>query len=227
MREQLTHAIEDYLKAIYKLSVTGGRATTTELAALLNVTPASVTGMVQRLANDDPSWVDYQKHHGVSLTPEGRRVALEIVRHHRLIEMFLHEILGYSWEEVHDEAEQLEHVISEKFEERIAKVLGDPTHDPHGDPIPTRDFKIPPACVTRLSDLRPDQHAVVVRVRDSDPDFLRHLGELGLRPETKVSILAYSPFDENLKIKVHGQAAPIILGTKITHQIFVDILETP
>ncbi len=224
MCEQRTHAAEDYLKAIYKLSATGGRATTTELAALLNVTPASVTGMVQRLASDDPSWVDYRKHHGVSLTPQGERAALEIIRHHRLIEMFLHEILGYPWEEVHDEAERLEHVISENLEERIAKVLGDPTHDPHGDPIPTRDLKIPPACVTRLSDLRPDQQAVVMRVRDSDPEFLRHLGELGLTPEKKVSILEYSPFDENLKIQVHGQPAPVILGRKITQQVFVDIL---
>ena len=224
MREQITHAIEDYLKAIYKLSATGGRATTMELANLLNVTPASVTGMVQRLASDDPSWVDYKKHHGVSLTPEGERVALEIIRHHRLIEMFLHEVLGYPWDEVHAEAERLEHVISEKFEERIAKVLGDPTHDPHGDPIPTRDLKILPACDTRLSDLRPDQHAVVMRVHDSDPDFLRHLGRLGLKPETKVSILEYTPFDENQKIQVQGQPAPVILGRKITQQIFVDIL---
>ncbi|MEE9513022.1 MAG: metal-dependent transcriptional regulator, partial [Anaerolineales bacterium] len=205
MSEKPTHAIEDYLKAIYKLSAAGERATTSDLAHLLNVTPASVTGMVQKLASDDPSWVDYQKHRGVSLTPEGKRAALEIIRHHRLIEMFLHEILGYPWDEVHDEAERLEHVISENLEERIARVLGDPTHDPHGDPIPTRDLKIPPACVTRLSDLRPDQRAVVVRVHDSDSDFLRHLGGLGLKPETKVSILEYSPFDENLKIQVNGQ----------------------
>jgi DtxR family Mn-dependent transcriptional regulator len=182
MSEKPTHAIEDYLKAIYKLSAAGERATTTDLANLLNVTPASVTGMVQK-PSDDPSWVDYQKHRGVSLTPAGKRAALEIIRHHRLIEMFLHEILGYPWDEVHDEAERLEHVISENLEERIARVLGDPTHDPHGDPIPTRDLIIPPACVTRLSDLRPDQHAVVVRVHDSDPEFLRHLGGLGLKPD--------------------------------------------
>ena len=224
MSEKPTHAIEDYLKAIYKLSAAGERATTTDLANLLNVTPASVTGMVQKLASDDPSWVDYQKHRGVSLTPEGKRAALEIIRHHRLIEMFLHEILGYPWDEVHDEAERLEHVISENLEERIAKVLGDPTHDPHGDPIPTRDLKIPPACVTRLSDLRPDQHAVVVRVHDSDSEFLWHLGGLGLKPETEVSILEYSPFDENLKIQVLGQPTPVILGRKITQQVFVDIL---
>ncbi|MCJ7823701.1 MAG: metal-dependent transcriptional regulator [Anaerolineales bacterium] len=224
MREQLTHAIEDYLKAIYKLSNSGGRVTTTEIATQLNVTPASVTGMVQRLASNDPSWVNYQKHRGVSLTPKGEHVALEIIRHHRLIEMFLHEILGYPWEEVHDEAERLEHVISEKFEERIAEVLGNPTHDPHGDPIPTRDLKILPACDTRLSDLRPDQHAVVMRVNDSDPDLLRHLAGLGLKPETKVSILEYSPFDENLMIHVQGQPAPVILGRKITQQVFVDIL---
>lgn len=151
-------------------------------------------------------------------------MALEIIRHHRLLEMFLHEVLGYPWEEVHAEAERLEHVISENFEERIAKVLGDPSHDPHGDPIPTHDLEILPACVTRLSDLSPDQHAVVMRVHDSDPDFLRHLAGLGLKPETEVSILEYSPFDENLKIQVHGQPAPVILGRKITQQVFVDLL---
>ena len=224
MREQLTDAVEDYLKAIYKLSATGGRVTTKELASRLNVSPASVTGMVKRLASCDPSWVDYQKHRGVLLTPEGKRAALEIIRHHRLIEMFLHEVLGYPWEDVHDEAERLEHVISEKFEERIADVLGNPTHDPHGDPIPTRELKIPPVCDTRLSDLRPDQHAVVMRVHDSDPDFLRHLAELGLRPETQVSILEYSPYDENLKIQIRGQTAPVTLGRKITQQVFVELL---
>ena len=224
MSEQLTKAIEDYLKAIYKLSANGERATTKELAILLDVRPASVTGMVQKLASGDPPLVDYQKHRGVSLTLEGERAALEIIRHHRLLEMFLHEILGYPWDEVHDEAERLEHVISEVFEDRMAKVLGDPTHDPHGDPIPTRDLKIHPPCDTRMSDLRPDQQAVVKRVHDSDPDFLRHIAGLGLRPETTVSILEHSPFDENLKIQVHGQPSPIILGRAITQQVFVDII---
>jgi DtxR family Mn-dependent transcriptional regulator len=224
MRDQLTKSNEDYLKAIYKISATGERASTKELANLLNVRPASVTGMVQKLASGDPPLVDYQKHRGVSLTPEGERAALETIRHHRLLEMFLHEILGYPWDEVHDEAERLEHVISEEFEERMARVLGDPAHDPHGDPIPTRELTIRPPCDQRLSDVRPGQKAVIKRVQDSDPDFLRHLAGLGLKPETKVSILDYSPFDENLKIQVRGQPAPIILGRKITQHIFVELL---
>src|SRR5574341_1113992 len=135
----LSHATEDYLKAIYELEEDFGRVTTSALAERLNVAPASVTGMLQKLAEGRPRLVNYERHHGVVLTPAGRKIALEIIRHHRLIELYLAEELGYEWDRVDAEAEQLEHVISEEFEDKIAARLGDPTVDPHGDPIPSKD----------------------------------------------------------------------------------------
>ncbi len=222
MRENLTHAVEDYLKAIYMIQSAQGRATTNEIADRLGVTPASVTGMLKKLASTQPALVQYRKHQGVLLTPDGERVALEIVRHHRLLELYLHQILGYEWEDVHAEADRLEHVISEEFEERIAAVLGDPSHDPHGDPIPTRDLEIPASPSTRLSDLRQGNWAVVHRVQDRDPDLLRYLSEIGMIPQARLEVLEYSPFDENLRLQISGQASPVVLGPRITRQIYVD-----
>jgi DtxR family Mn-dependent transcriptional regulator len=224
MRENLTHAIEDYLKAIYEIQASAGRAATKEIADRLEITPASVTGMLKKLALTQPPLVEYQKHRGVVLTPQGEKIALEIVRHHRLLELFLHQILGYEWEEVHAEADRLEHVISEEFEERIALALGDPSHDPHGDPIPTRDLKLPESPSTRLSDLRAGQTAVIHRVRDSDSELLRYLNEVGLVPQARITVLAHSPFDDNLQVQVSGQAEPIILGLMITRQVFVQLI---
>lgn len=225
MRETLTHAIEDYLKAIYLVqSAQGGRATTTQLAEYLNFSPASITGMIQKLAATEPPLVEYQKHRGVSLTPQGEKIALEIVRHHRLLELFLHQMLGYDWDTVHAEADRLEHVISEEFEERIAQALGDPSHDPHGDPIPTRDLTLPQSPTTRLSDLRPGQRAIVHRVRDTDPELLRYLSEIGLVPQATITVLQVSPYDDNLCLQLPNETA-IILGPRVTRQIFVEILK--
>jgi DtxR family Mn-dependent transcriptional regulator len=225
MRENLTHVIEDYLKTIYDLSAGSGRATTNQIAERLGVTPASVTNMLQKLAATQPPLVEYRKHRGVLLTPDGEKVALEIVRHHRLIEMFLHQTLGFSWDEVHDEADRLEHVISEVLEERIAVSLGNPIHDPHGDPIPTRDLHLPASTALTLDQLRPPQRATVERVRDADPELLRYLSELGLTPEVHLTVLSYSPFDNNLHIQIEGHEVPIVLGSKVTSQVFVDITE--
>ncbi|RMF45680.1 MAG: metal-dependent transcriptional regulator [Anaerolineae bacterium] len=219
-----THAVEDYLKTIYLISRACARASTTQIAEALQVTPASVTGMLRKLANTDPPLVVYHKHRGATLTPEGERIAIEIVRHHRLLETFLHQILGYDWDEVHAEADRLEHVISEAFEERIAQVLGDPTHDPHGDPIPTRDLEMPPPSETRLSDLRPPQQAVIVRVSDSDPALLRYLSEYSLRPQTHITITRYTAFDENISLQVNGCEEDIVLGPRATRQIFVEVV---
>jgi DtxR family Mn-dependent transcriptional regulator len=223
-RENLTQAIEDYLKTIYKLSSTYERATTTKISEALDVKPASVTGMIQKLAAANPPLVKYRKHRGVLLTPDGEKVALEILRHHRLLERFLYETLGFPWDEVHEEADRLEHVISEEFEERIAKILGDPSHDPHGDPIPTRDLKMPAFSTLCLGELRSRQHAIVKRVQDTDPELLRYLGELGVVPEARFVVVDYSPFDENLKIQVVDQDEPVVLGPGITCQIFVEIV---
>jgi DtxR family Mn-dependent transcriptional regulator len=222
MREHLTHAIEDYLKTIYKLSNQHGRASTNDLAERLAVKPASVSGMIKKLAETTPPLVNYEKHQGVTLTPDGEAVALEILRHHRLLELYLHQILGYSWDKVHDEADRLEHVISEEFEARIAEALGDPLHDPHGDPIPTIDLELPPTTTLRLSDLRPGQHAVIRRVLDRDADLLCFLEEQGLVPAIQLYVENYSSFDDNLTIKVANSDAQIVLGPKITRQIFVE-----
>jgi DtxR family Mn-dependent transcriptional regulator len=225
MRENLTRVIEDYLKTIYDLTSGNGRATTNQIAERMGVTPASVTNMIQKLAVTNPPLLDYRKHRGVKLTPEGEKVAVEIIRHHRLLEMFLHQTLGYSWDEVHEEADRLEHVISEELEERIASSLGDPQHDPHGDPIPTRDLQLPESSEVNLSQLRPPQEAHVKRVRDSDPELLRYLSELGVKPEARLQILDYSPFDHNLRVQVEGESEPVVLGSRVTSQVFVEIID--
>lgn len=222
MRKGLTHAIEDYLKVIYELTLSQGRVSTNQIAERLGVAPASVTGMLKRLALSDPPLLDYRKHRGVTLTPAGRQAALEVIRHHRLLELFLHERLGYSWDEVHEEADRLEHVISEDLEERIAQSLGDPRHDPHGDPIPTRDLHMPQASETRLGDLRQGQRAVVQRVKSDDPNFLRYLQEVGLTPQARVTVLDYSRFDGNLRLRIDDHE--LILGPAVTQHVFVEVV---
>lgn len=224
MRENLTRVIEDYLKTIYVLTASGERASTNQIAERMEVTPASVTNMIQKLAETEPPLLEYRKHRGVKLTPEGERNALEIIRHHRLLEMFLHQTLGYSWDEVHEEADRLEHVISEEMEERIAASLGNPQFDPHGDPIPTRELHLPETDEVALSQLRPPQEARVKRVSDSDPELLRHLSEMGIEPASNISILEYSPFDNNLKVQIGGTPSPVVLGPRVTNQVFVDLI---
>lgn len=221
MDDYLTTSVEDYLKSIYKITASQQRANTNQIAEILRITPASVTGMLKKMASLDPPLVEYQKHQGVVLTPQGERDALEILRHHRLIEMFLYKVLGYEWDEVHAEADRLEHVISEKFEERIAQVLGNPQYDPHGDPIPNRDLQMPPTSNTRLYDLRTGQKAVVQRARDATPELLRYLYDLGIVPQAHLVVLDYSPFDENLKCLINGQSEPVVLGPRITRQIYI------
>lgn len=224
-RETLTHVVEDYLKAIYDLTATSGRATTNQIAERMGVTPASVTSMIQKLASTQPPLLKYRKHRGVELTVDGEKVALEIIRHHRLLEVFLQQTLGYSWDEVHDEADRLEHVISEEFEERIAESLGNPRLDPHGDPIPTRELHLPESARLTLSQLRPKQRAVIQRVRDADPQLLRYLSEMGLKPEAHVKILDYSPFDDNLRLEIEGREESVVLGPSVTSQVYVEVTE--
>jgi len=223
MRENLTQSIEDYLKAIFELTQKEGRASTTQLAEYLNVTPASVTGMIKKLSTTTPPLLEYKKHRGVILTPQGRDIALEILRHHRLLELFLHKVLDYPWDEVDEEADRLEHVISEKFEDRIAKALGNPEYDPHGDPIPTKELVIPDITHTPLSVLRPGQSAVIKRVRDTDSDLLKHLSEIGIVPGVAIDITNFSEFDGNLHLYLNGEQKNVVLGPKITDQIFVEV----
>ncbi len=221
MRENLTQTIEDYLKTIYQFTLEHQRATTNQIAESLGVTPASVTGMLKKLAATEPPLVEYKKHYGVLLTPAGEKIALEIVRHHRLLEMFLVQMLGYEWDEVHSEADRLEHHISEAFEERIAEALGDPQRDPHGNPIPTRELAIQKLNDIPLRSLQPGQKGVVQRVRETDPELLRRVAELGLVPGAHFEVLEYSPLDENLLLAIAGQPVSVVLGKGITNQIFV------
>jgi DtxR family Mn-dependent transcriptional regulator len=214
-------SIQDYLKRIYELTENGLPASTNDLARELNVKPASVTGMIQKLAAEKPALVEYQKHQGVTLTSAGKRAALEVIRHHRLLEAWLVQTLGYSWDEVHEEAERLEHVISEDFERRIAAALGNPTRDPHGELIPTADLKMPVDDTTPLSSLRASQSATIQRVVAADPNLLRHLDSLGLTPGIQIEVIEYSEFDNNLTVKVGRKVN--VLGLNITTKIFVDI----
>jgi len=220
MNQKLTISIQDYLKTIYELTESGKSASTNALAQKMKISAPSVTGMIQKLASAKPALVEYQKHQGVTLTRDGRKAALEVIRHHRLIEAWLVQTLGYSWDEVHEEAERLEHVISEDFERRIAAAMGHPTRDPHGDLIPTEDLKMPADVSTPLSALRPGQTATVLRVKTSDPNLLRHLEELCLIPGAQLEVKEHSPFDHNLTVKIGKKS--VVLGLNITSQIFVE-----
>ena len=220
MEQTLTISIQDYLKHIYELTENGKSASTTALAKKLNISAPSVTGMVQKLASAKPALVEYQKHRGATLTKEGRKAALEVIRHHRLLEAWLVQTLGYSWDEVHAEAERLEHVISEDFERRIAAAMGHPIRDPHGEPIPTADLKMPLDDSTPLSALRPKQMATIQSVKAADTDLLRYLNGLGLVPGARIEVKDYSPFDHNLTIKVGRKS--FVLGINITSKIYVE-----
>lgn len=222
MTELMTQSIQDYLKHIYELNGQGGAASTNDIAARLNIAPASVTGMLQKLASSKPPLVVYKKHQGATLTSNGEKAALEVIRHHRLLETFLVNTLGYSWDEVHCEADKLEHVISEDFEARMAAALGHPTRDPHGELIPSADLIMPADKSCPLASLRTDDTATVRRVSDDDPALLRHLHKIGVVPEVKITVTNYSEFDGNLTIKVEGQKSNLVLGTAVTSQVFVD-----
>ncbi len=223
---KISHPVEDYLKAIYELAEDAGRVSTSDLAERLGVKPASVTGMLQKLAEERPRLVDYERHRGATLTPAGERIALEIIRHHRLIELYLSEALGYQWDQVDAEAEALEHVISEQFEDRIAELLGDPKRDPHGDPIPAKDGSVAAPSRAALTDVPAGQTVRVARVVDDDPALLRYLAELGLVPAATVTVVSRSPFAGPLHVRVgHDSSVPThALGREVTDNVFVEVV---
>ena len=225
MISDISQASQDYLKAIYKLTAQEDRVTTSRIAEYLNIKPASVTNMIQKMAKAAPPLVDYQKHQGVTLTETGELAALEMVRHHRLLEMFLHEVLGFTWDEVHEEAERLEHCISEKMEQRIAEYLNHPRHDPHGSPIPNRQLEILPAEGVPLSSLRAGATAVIRRVADEE-QLLRYLNQLGIHLHAYITVNAYVSFDQTMQLQIEGQPEPITVGARISDQIFVETIET-
>jgi len=210
----LSESQEDYLKQIYLLGEAGGAVSTQALAERLGVRPSSVTGMVRRLAQ--LGLVEHQRYRGVQLTESGTRVALEVLRHHRLLETFLAKTLGFGWDEVHDEAERLEHVISARFEERIAEVLGHPTHDPHGDPIPDADLRLPEERGgIRLSAVDGICSGAIVRVSAQDSDSLSVIQRLGLVPGVRVEVLESVTPGVRVAVGGHRYLVPIELAREI------------
>jgi len=196
----ISDAVQDYAKAIYSLQERLDEpVSTSALAERLAVSPASASAMVKRL--EALGLVTRRPYHGVELTPSGRRVALEVIRHHRLLELYLAEALGMPWDRVHEEAEVLEHAISPELSELIAEKLGNPTHDPHGDPIPTADGEIEHGSSLSLGELEPGETGVFVRISDSDPEMLRWLSERGIAPGDRLEVLERQPFDGPLLVR--------------------------
>jgi DtxR family transcriptional regulator, Mn-dependent transcriptional regulator len=200
---ELTDAIQDYVKEIYKLEASSRRATTSALAERLGVSPPSVTSMLKKLAV--LGLAEHERYHGARLTPKGERVALEVIRHHRLIEQYLVKTLGLPIDAVHVEADRLEHALSEELEAHIDRTLGFPTRDPHGDPIPGPDLKLERADLTPLSALEPGARATVDRVPDSDAELLRYLSELKLVPGSRLQMRELAPFDGPVTVRISGE----------------------
>ncbi|MDO9088273.1 MAG: metal-dependent transcriptional regulator [Anaerolineaceae bacterium] len=222
MSGKISKSEGDYLKAIYNLTQHEDTTNTVALAEALNVRPPSVTSMLIKLVNQEPPLVDYQKWKGVKLTEAGKRLALQLTRRHRLIELFLVKIMNYTWEEVHAEAEELEHVISEKFEEHLAILLGDPLFDPHGDPIPDRELKFPNSESFSLGRLEENQSAIIRRVKINKSDVLRHLSDQGIIPGTKIVIQNRNPYDETLQLLIGEGTTPYALGRELSKLIYVE-----
>ncbi len=216
----MSSAIEDYAKAIYALEERAGDPVSTNaLAERMGVTPASASGMVKRLG--ELGLVEHKPYHGVSLTEPGRRVALEVIRHHRLLELYLVESLGVPWDRVHKEAEVLEHVLSEELEELIAAKLGDPTHDPHGDPIPTRELTIESTSTVTIQALVAGDRGTFTRVSDSEPEMLRYLAERGIAPGAEFEVVEKQPFDGPLFVRFDDHVH--VLGGALARAMRVDV----
>jgi DtxR family Mn-dependent transcriptional regulator len=216
----ISSAVEDYAKAIYALEQRGeDTVTTNALAERLGVTAASASGMVKRLG--ELGLVEHRPYHGVLLTDHGRRVALEVMRHHRLLELYLVESLGVPWDRVHEEAEVLEHVLSEQLEELIATKLGNPTVDPHGDPIPTRELTIEERSTERLQMLDAGATGTFTRVSDSDPDMLRFLAERGIAPGDEFEVIDKHPFDGPLFVRFGDHVH--VLGGALARAMRVEV----
>ena len=201
--QQRSPAVEDYLKAIYSLTAAGGSASTNDLAARLGVSTGSVSAMVKKL--DEEHLVSHAPYRGVDLTDEGRNVALRVLRRHRLIELFLARSLDMPWEDLHDEAEILEHAMSDELIELIAEKLGNPLFDPHGDPIPTRDLTVAQLATANLATLKPGEKGVFVRVSDANPEMLRYLTDQGIGIGDRVEMVEHQPFDGPCTVKIAGR----------------------
>jgi DtxR family Mn-dependent transcriptional regulator len=218
----LSGPVEDYLKAIYDLERAGQPATTNEIALRLTISPASVSGMVRRLA--EQGLIRHEPYRGVRLTATGRRAALRTLRRHRILECYLVQVLGYSWDRVHEEAEHLEHTASEELVTRMAAALGNPRYDPHGAPIPTADGQVEEGSMRSINDLAADETARVQRVHDEDGSRLRYLAELGIKPGAVIHIVEKAPFDGPITFRVDGRRAtpPRAIAVSLAAQVFVE-----
>jgi DtxR family Mn-dependent transcriptional regulator len=225
-RQRATEATDDYLKAIYALGgPEGNRVPANELAARLKISGASVTRMLQKLSSSVPPLLIYEKHHGVRLAKAGKERALEIVRHHRLIETFLHEILDFPWDELHDEAERLEHFISERLEARIAAKLGHPEFDPHGHAIPALDGTLPLEDSVTLAQMKVGDQRKVVSVSDLNPEMLRHLRSQGIGPGTEIKLLEKLPFEGGYRVLLGTAKKSVLLSGPLASAVYVAIAQ--
>jgi DtxR family Mn-dependent transcriptional regulator len=215
----ISASMQDYLKAVYELAERNERVTTTLLADRLGVTPTSVTAMVKRLA--ELNLIEHEPYQGVHLADAGRGIALEVIRHHRLIELYLAEALGVPWDQVHEEAEKLEHVISEDLERRMAEALGNPVFDPHGSPIPTHDGRLHDEDLpsNSLAECSPGSAVVVAEVDDRDPEFLRYLARNGVLPGVRLDVLGTEPFGGPFTLRIGGEVCQ--LGPEAAQRIRV------
>jgi DtxR family Mn-dependent transcriptional regulator len=214
---EISSVMEDYLKAIFNLLQNKGKANTNDLAKSMNVSAPTVTQMVKRLV--DLKLVRHEPYKGVSLTASGDKMALETIRHHRLIEQYLYEALGVPWDKVHSEAEKLEHVISEDLEKRIAEVLNHPTRDPHGSPIPSKDLVLESEDLCLLTELQAGSKGTISEVPDEDPKLLRYLDELGLKPDTAFTLKRIEPYGGSVVLQIDKNN--VYVGSEAASQIKV------
>ena len=221
LHDEYTAPVEDYLKAIYDIERAGGAAATNDIAQRLEIAPASVSGMIRRLA--EQGLVSHERYRGVRLTEDGRRVALRTIRRHRVIETYLVRELGFAWDRVHQEAERLEHAASEELIDRMATALGEPAVDPHGAPIPTREGEIDEPQQRSLAEVPAGGSALVRRVSDDDAARLRYLGELGLVPGAAVSVVEHTPYGGPIVVRVDGEERAI--GPALASVVFVEPAE--
>ncbi len=221
MRESPSTAVQNYLKTIYALQKKGGdRVATADISRALGVSPGSVTPMLKRLGQE--GLLDYEPYRGVNLTDRGEKLALRVIRRHRITEQFLLQVLGLTWDKVHEEAEQLEHALSDTVIDRMDDYLGHPATDPHGDPIPTKEGRVRPDTSHRLSELEPGARGVVERVSDADPRLLRYAQSIGLVPTRTLEVLRREPFGGPLHIRVDG-GDPHAIGDQVARAVYVTI----
>lgn len=220
----LTQSADHYLKAIYMLLEQGKQATTSLLAKELGIKPASVTNMLQKLSRQDPPLLNYRPHKSVTFSSEGERVALQVIRYHRMLEYFLHEKLGFPLEKVHDEADRIDHVISEELGERLAEFLGQPEYDCHGDPIPSKHLVMPASDFTPLTMIKPGESCVIRRIGNDDSEFLKYLTSHNLLPGSRVKVLNVEPFEGPVSLEL-GNGSTKIIGFKTAGELLVDRID--